>query len=135
MMLKAIPLLSGNIAADAEGSNAQAIVDETGVSYTLTTSDVDNYVRFCVTPHDGSMYGLITCGDWQQVQTSYYKDLSVLTGFGQAMVFDGATQSILQPNSDGFNPDQGSFTIEAWLNVTEYNIDSHNNILTYKNCN
>ncbi len=120
------------IAADAEGSNAQAIVDETSASYTLTTSNVGNYVRFCVTPHDGSMFGLITCSDWQQVESSYYKDLSVLTGFGQAMVFDGATQSILQPNNDGFNPDQGSFTIEAWLNVTEYNVDSHNNILTYK---
>jgi hypothetical protein len=117
-------------ASDDQGTNVALIDGESDISYTLQAIDVDNFVRFCVKPHDGSVFGTGVCSSWEQVASPFYSDLSVPTGFGQALVFDGIAQSILQENYGAFSTDQGAFTIEAWLNVTQYNASSHNNILT-----
>ncbi|QBF83015.1 hypothetical protein EXU30_10160 [Shewanella maritima] len=120
------------IATDSAGSDEAPIVGETTLSYTPSIAEVGKYVRYCVRPNDGSSLGFVSCSSWQQIGTPFYQDGSILTGFGQAAVFDGVTQSLLQENYGMFNPDN-SFTIELWLNVNELNSTTHNNVIVFKN--
>lgn len=51
--------------ADAsDGSNAATLGGATAATYVLTTDDVGKYLRFAVTPHDGSLAGSTAVSAW-----------------------------------------------------------------------
>jgi len=52
------------------GDNTITISDATAQSYTLVSADTGKYVRYCVTPSDGTNNGTEACSEWQLVSTS-----------------------------------------------------------------
>lgn len=116
----------------ATGSNddAQVIDGEFYQSMTLSIEDIDNYVAFCVTPHDGTDFGNPECSEWTYVESPYQQDLSILNGFGQSVVFDGTDESMVQTFDYGFDPNS-SYTIEAWVKVNALNPDENSNLITF----
>ncbi|WP_286218889.1 LamG-like jellyroll fold domain-containing protein [Thalassotalea agarivorans] len=116
--------------ATGSDTDAQVIGDEVYESYTLSTEDVDSYVAFCVTPYDGTDYGNPACSEWAYVESPYSQDLSIKSGFGNAIVFDGTDQSMVQTMNTGFNPNS-SYTMEAWVKVDALNVDDKSNIVTF----
>lgn len=120
------------VSSDSAGSDEVAIDGETFLSYTLRVEDVDKFVRFCVRPNDGKNSGFINCSGFEQVATSYYKDGSIVTGFGQALVLNGVDQSIKLDNYGAFDSSLTSFTFETWINVNAYPASGSSNVLTLK---
>ncbi len=116
----------------ATGSNddAQVINGETYQTYSLMIEDVDNYVAFCLTPHDGTLFGDPVCSEWTYVESPFHQDLSILNGFGQSIVFNGTDQLMVQTMDAGFNPNS-SYTIEAWVKVNSLNPDDNSNLFTF----
>ncbi|WP_146066881.1 Calx-beta domain-containing protein, partial [Candidatus Venteria ishoeyi] len=51
-------------ADDNTGINTTDISGATGTTYTIASNDVDKYLRFCVTPHDGTDAGAEVCSSW-----------------------------------------------------------------------
>ena len=120
------------IASDSQGTDAVAIDGETFQSYTFTVQDIGKYAQFCVKPFDGENYGGVQCSAWQKVASPFYKDFSILTGFGQAIELNGVDQSLVQETSHLFDPGRDSFTIEMWLNIEQFNVDIPINVLTFR---
>ncbi|KZN29504.1 hypothetical protein N480_07210 [Pseudoalteromonas luteoviolacea S2607] len=116
--------------ATGSETDAQVIDGELYQSYTLALDDIDNYVAFCVTPDDGTDLGSPACSEWTYVESPFHKDLSIINGFGQSIVFDGADQSMVQTLNSGFNPNS-SYTIEAWVKVNVLNPDDNSNLITF----
>ncbi|WP_194866655.1 LamG-like jellyroll fold domain-containing protein [Pseudoalteromonas sp. PPB1] len=116
----------------ATGSNddAQVIEGESYQSYTLALEDIDSYVAFCVTPHDGTDFGNPECSEWSPVESPYHQDLSIMSGFGQSIVINGTDQSMVQTMDSGFNPNS-SYTIEAWVKVNSLNPEENSNLFTF----
>ncbi|WP_125558513.1 LamG-like jellyroll fold domain-containing protein [Pseudoalteromonas rubra] len=116
----------------ATGSNddAQVIEGEFYQSYTLSLEDIDSYVAFCVTPHDGTDFGNPECSEWSPVESPYHQDLSIMSGFGQSIVINGTDQSMVQTMDSGFNPNS-SYTIEAWVKVNSLNPEENSNLFTF----
>lgn len=116
----------------ATGSNddAQVIDGESYQSHTLTLEDIDNYVAFCVTPHDGTDFGSPECSQWTYVESPFSQDLSIISGFGQSIRLNGTDQSMVQTMKSGFNPNS-SYTIEAWVKVNSLNPDENANLFTF----
>ncbi|KNC69198.1 hypothetical protein AC626_00180 [Pseudoalteromonas rubra] len=117
----------------ATGSNddAQVIEGESYQSYTLALEDIDSYVAFCVTPHDGTDFGNPECSEWSPVESPYHQDLSIMSGFGQSIVINGTDQSMVQTMDSGFNPNS-SYTIEAWVKVNSLNPEENSNLFTFQ---
>lgn len=118
-------------ASDELGTDSTPISGEIYNTYTYTALDIDNFVRFCVRPSDENNYGTFACSDWEQVATSFYKDLSMLTGFGQSIKLNGVDQSMYQTNNSSFNPGATSFTIEAWIKPESLSDDVNSNIIAF----
>ncbi|WP_161568644.1 LamG domain-containing protein [Pseudoalteromonas phenolica] len=116
----------------ATGSNddAQVIDGEFYQSYTLSLEDIDSFVAFCVTPHDGTDFGNPECSEWTSVESPYHQDLSIMNGFGQSIVINGTDQSMIQTMDSGFNPNS-SYTIEAWVKVNSLNPEENSNLFTF----
>ncbi|AWB66037.1 hypothetical protein C2869_06105 [Saccharobesus litoralis] len=116
----------------ATGSNddAQVINGETYQTYNLMIEDIDNYVSFCVTPNDGTLFGGPVCSQWTYVESPFHQDLSILNGFGQSIVLNGTDQVMVQTMNSGFNPNS-SYTIEAWVKVNAINPEENSNLFTF----
>ena len=116
----------------ATGSNddAQVINGESYQSHSLSTEDIDNYVAFCATPHDGTDFGSPECSEWTFVESPFSQDLSIISGFGQSIRLNGTDQSMVQTMNSGFNPNS-SYTIEAWVKVNSLNPDENSNLFTF----
>ncbi len=54
-------------ASSSTGAGATTISNSNSASYTLTTSDSQMYLSFCVTPTNGYTTGSNTCSDWTSV--------------------------------------------------------------------
>src|SRR5262249_9398157 len=68
-------------ADDTSGTNTTtaasgSCTSSTALSYSLTTSDNNKYLRLCVTPSDGTISGSQSCSSWSAVGhlLSLYKD-------------------------------------------------------------
>lgn len=110
--------------------DAQVINGETYQTYNLMIEDVDNYVAFCVTPYDGSLFGDPECSEWTYVESPFHQDLSILNGFGQSIVLNGTDQVMVQTMDAGFNPNS-SYTIEAWVKVNALDPENNANLFTF----
>jgi len=116
----------------ATGSNgdAQVIAGGLSQSYTLSLEDIDSYVAFCVTPHDGTLFGAPECSEWTYVESPFHQDMSILGGFGQSIMLNGTDQNMIQTMDSGFNPNS-SYTIEAWVKVNSLNPEENSNLFTF----
>jgi hypothetical protein len=119
------------VATQSDGSDALPIEGADTLSYPLAIQDINKYVQFCVKPNDGEKYGSVACSDWAWVESPFFKDFSIATGFGNALELNGVDESLRQHTAYMFNPGTTSFTIETWLNVHNYNVDKPINILTF----
>lgn len=117
--------------ATGSDTDAQVIDGEFYLSTTLSIEDIDNYVAFCVTPEDGTDYGSPECSAWTYVESPYSQDLSIMSGFGQAISLNGVDQNMTQTLSSGFNP-SSSFTVEAWIKVDSLKADENANVLVFR---
>jgi trimeric autotransporter adhesin len=64
---EATPTYSWRRASSSSGGGATTISNSNSSSYTLTTSDNQMYLSFCVTPTNGYTTGSSTCSDWTSV--------------------------------------------------------------------
>lgn len=119
------------LASNSSGTGATAISNASAVDYAVQVSDEGQYLQFCVTPSDGKDQGDTQCSAWLSVNSL---DADLAAGFGDAVAFTVAGQQYGRlPMSGAFNPTSHDFTIETWVNLTNYG--NYGNVLLVQQMN